>query len=151
MKKYQKLYQLKQIVKLESESGKYYRLTRKLKHNPEYDVKRVEVNTKYSELIADSPIKFKYIESRFIHIAYSMLKGKKYSQVENSVKSENELIDHEWNKIVEIMKEYKDEENSVKIPSLPFPTTTVHVPKEKSRWNNEKDVCISTRRFRKSI
>ena len=129
MKKYQKLYQLKQIVKADQESSKYWRLTRKKVHPIELDAKRNQCYEHSKSLTKDIPIT--NVVGRRMHIAYSLLKGKTYPQVENSVKQENKLVDWQWKKIVEIISYFKDEENTCIIPSEPFPTTIVNTPRVK--------------------
>lgn len=121
MKKYQKLYQLKQFVKANAEYSKYCRLTAKCDHDPSLDAKREEAFHKVA-----------YGDSRILHIAYSLLKGKSYQQIENSVKEQNQLQEYEWKQIIDIMSKYKDEENTCIIPTQPFPTTKVNVPKVKT-------------------
>ena len=104
MKKFQKLYQLKQIVKNDS---------------PLESIKEARRN-----LISGGG-------SRLLHIAYSLLKCKSYQQIENSVREQNQLKDYQWKQIIDIMSKYKDEENTCTIPSSPFPTTKVNLPKAK--------------------
>ena len=136
MKKYQKLYQLKQIVKAYQEYAKYSRLTRKQSSPIEYDKKYKEASGVFNDAIKDTPIRYSG-NARLTSIAYTMLKGKKYSQIEHSVRKENELREYEWKNIVEIMKFFKDEENAVIIPESPFPTTKVNEPKKKVEVSNE--------------
>ena len=126
MKKFQKLYQLKQLVKLQSEYAKYNRLTRKAEYPQEFDVKLSELKTKVQES------GFQRVYCRHSHIAYSLLKGKTYPQIENSVKVGNDLEAWEWEKIADLMTQYKDEENTVEIPVYPFPTTKINYPKDSS-------------------
>jgi len=66
-----------------------------------------------------------------------MLKGKKYFQIERSVKKGNELSDYQWKKIVDIMTLFKDEENTNTIPTSPFPITQINEPKQKVEVSNE--------------
>ena len=123
MKKYQKLYQLKQIVKADAEVNKFQRLTRKLEYDPIYDKKLSESLELYKKVTEESKIR---IDSRLLHIAYSLLKGKTYDQIECSVKPERQLQDWEWKKIVDVMQFFKDEENITQIPTEPFPTTKIN-------------------------
>ena len=129
MKKYQKLYQLKQIVNAYAEYSKYARLTRKLSHPKEYDEKLIIARVKFNELSKDIPA-LKFWDGRLLNIAYTMLKGKKYFQIERSVRKGNELKDYQWKKIIDIMVAFKDVENEVVIPTSPFPITLVNEPKK---------------------
>lgn len=128
MKKYQKLYQLKQIVKANQEYFKYYRLTAKAEHSKEYDEKLKANRELYLSLTKNFKMS---LDSRLLHITYSLLKGKSYEQIENSVREQNQLKDYEWKQIVDMMNEYKDEENTCIIPTSPFPTTKINVSKIK--------------------
>lgn len=133
MKKYQKLYQLKQIVKAYQEWSKYARLTRKQKYPPEYDAKYNAAKVHYDELTKEFPVKLSYTwdnVGRILNVAYSLLKGKKYFQIERSVREFNQISDNEWKKIVAIMEAFKDEENRNDIPTSPFPITQVNQPKK---------------------
>ena len=125
MKKFQKLYQLKQIVKADAEYSKYCRLTNKLNHDPSLDEKLKEASANVI-VVADS---------RLLHIVYSLLKGKSYQKIENSVREQNQLKEYEWKQIVDMMNKYKDEENTNVIPVPPFPTTKINVPKVKEITN----------------
>lgn len=136
MKKYQKLYQLKQIVKANHEWSKYARLTRKAEYPKEYAEKLTIARTKFNELSKDISV-LRSWDSRLLNIAYTMLKGKKYFQIERSVRKGNELREYEWKKIVDIMAFFKDEENTVEIPTNPFPITQVNEPKKKVEVSNE--------------
>jgi len=136
MKKFQKLYQLKQLVKANAEWSRYARLTAKKKHNPEYDEKLIQAKNNFNTLKEQNlssltPSTGLFSDDRLVHIVYSLLKGKSYQQIENSVRQENQLQDYEWKKIIDIMKLYKDEENICIIPTSPFPTTKVNLPKVK--------------------
>ena len=131
--KYQKLYQLKQIVKALAELHKCYRLTNKEKYDPIYDVKEKEALIEWNK-VRDSEITS---DSRLLHIAYTMLKGKTYFQAERSVREQNQLSDWEWKAIVKIMEKYKDEENTNAIPQPPYPTTQVNEPKMKVEVTDE--------------
>jgi len=134
MRKYQKLYQLKQIIKKDQEYAKYCRLTRKEKHPKEYDERLKQIRLEFFDLVKDMPKFTRFVSDdnrRIRNIAYSMLKGKKYFQVERSVRQGNEIADYEWKKIVEIMEAFKDEENTNEIPQSPFPITQVNEPKKK--------------------
>ena len=126
MKKFQKLYQLKQLVKAASEYHKYGRLTAKLEHSPEYDVLLRQSQAKCIELNEHKI----YMDNRIIHIAYALLKGKSYQRIETSVRKENQLQEYHWKKIIDIMEKYKDDENSVIIPESPFPVTYITEPKK---------------------
>ena len=132
MKKYQKLYQLKQIVKAYQEWSKYARLTRKDKYPKEYDAKYSVAKSKYDELTKEFPVKLSMWDNtgRLLNVAYSLLNGKKYFQIECSVRKYNQIKDYEWKKIVGIMEAFKDEENTNEIPTSPFPITQVNEPKE---------------------
>ena len=125
--KYQKLYQLKQIVKALAELHKCNRLTNKEKYDPIYDEKEVEAWKAWNE-IKDTEITS---DSRLLHIAYTLLKGKTYFQAERSVRKENQLAEWEWKAIVKIMEKYKDEENTNVIPQPPYPITKVNEPRQK--------------------
>jgi len=129
MKKYQKLYQLKQIVKAKADVSKYYRLTRKIEHSIIFDEKYKSAKLALETLKTKTALP--RVDLRILHIAYSLLKGKKYSQIERSVKKQNELKEYQWKQIVDIMQLYKDEENTCIIPSNKFPETTVNMPKKK--------------------
>jgi hypothetical protein len=133
MRQYQKLYQLKQIVKALAELNKCYRLTNKEKYDPIYDVKLKEAGAEWLK-VRDSEITS---DSRLLHIAYTMLKGKTYFQAERSVRQQNQLSEWEWKAIVKIMEKYKDEENTNVIPQPPFPTTQVNEPRQKVEVINE--------------
>lgn len=133
MKNYQKLYQLKQIVKALAELNKCYRLTNKEKYDPIYDVKEREASAEWLK-VRDSEISS---DSRLLHIAYSMLKRKTYFQAERSVRHGNQLDEWEWKAIVQIMEKYKDEENTNVIPQPPYPTTKVNEPRQKVEVSNE--------------
>lgn len=135
MRKYQKLYQLKQLIKADSEVSKYYRLTRKLSYPDIYDKKLEDAKKIYYELKDGTTS----LDSRLLHIAYSLLRGKKYFQVERSVRQGNQLSDWEWKAIVKIMEFYKDEENTNEIPQIPFPITQVNEPKKKVEEIVQKD------------
>ena len=132
MKSYQKLYQLKQIVKADAEVNKYQRLTRKLEYDPIYDKKLSAALELFKEVTAESKIR---TYSRLLHIAYSLLKNKTYDQIECSVKPEKQLEDWEWKKIVDIMQYFKDEENKSIIPTEPFTTTTINYQVKKEETN----------------
>jgi hypothetical protein len=136
MKKYQKLYQLKQIVKAYQEYAKYIRLTGKLEYPEEYDKKYDESAENWRNAIKDTPINF-MIDGRLLNVAYCLLKGKKYFQIERSVRQGNQLRDYEWKKITDIMNHFKDEENTNDIPKGPFPITQVNEPKQKVEVSNE--------------
>ncbi len=133
MRNYQKLYQLKQIVKALAELNKCYRLTNKEKYDPIYDVKEKEAVAEWTK-VRDSEITS---DARLLHIAYSMLKGKTYFQAERSVRHGNQLDEWEWKAIVKIMEKYKDEENTNVIPQPPFPTTKVNEPRQKVEVSSE--------------
>ena len=130
MKKYQKLYQLKQIVKAYQEYSKYARLSRKKRSPKEYEIKYEEAAIAWRNSIKETTIN-QYIDGRILNISYSLLKGKQYPQIENSVKQQNELKEYEWKEIADIMSKYKDEENTCIIPTPPIPTTQVNFPKVK--------------------
>ncbi len=130
--KFQKLYQLKQIVKALAELNKCYRLTNKEKYDPIYDVKEKEASAEWLK-VRDSEITS---DARLLHIAYSMLKGKTYFQAERSVRQQNKLSDWEWKAIVQIMEKYKDEENTNVIPQPPYPITKVNEPRQKVEVTN---------------
>jgi hypothetical protein len=132
--KYQKLYQLKQIVKALAELNKCYRLTNKEKYDPIYDVKEREASAEWLKVIKDTEIS---TDARLLHIAYSMLKGKTYFQAERSVRPENQLDLWEWKAIVKIMEKYKDEENTNVIPDI-----TNSFPQTKVNWKEEKVVEV---------
>lgn len=131
--KFQKLYQLKQIVKALAELNKCYRLTNKEKYDPIYDVKLKEAGAEWLK-VRDSEITS---DARLLHIAYSMLKGKTYFQAERSVRRQNQLNEWEWKAIVKIMEKYKDEENTNAIPTEPYPTTKVNEPRQRVEVSNE--------------
>ena len=131
--KYQKLYQLKQIIKASAELSKCWRLTNKEKYDPIYDVKEKEASEQWNK-VRDSEITS---DSRLLHIAYTMLKGKTYFQAERSVRQQNQLSEWEWKAIVKIMEKYKDEENTNVIPQPPYPTTKVNEPRQKVEVTNE--------------
>lgn len=129
MKKYQKLYQLKQIVKAYQAYAKYVRLTRKCNYPIEYDELYRNSCSNFSSAIKDTPINFT-VDGRILNIAYCLLKGRTYFQIERSVKKEHILKDYQWKKIVDIMTFFKDEENTNVIPQSPFPITQVNEPKK---------------------
>ena len=133
MKRFQKMYQLKQLIKADAEVSKYYRLTRKIEYPEIYDKKLEEAKKVYYEL-KDATVS---LDSRLLHIAYSLLRGKKYFQAERSVRKQNQLSEWQWKAIVKIMEFYKDEENTNEIPQSPFPITQVNEPKQKVEVSNE--------------
>lgn len=53
-------------------------------------------------------------EMRLYHIAYSLIKGRKYEEIENP-KQENRLRSRDWDKINEIIKIFKYVEEVLKI------------------------------------
>lgn len=115
MKKFknEKLNQLRDLIKINAELRKYKRLTRKLEHDKGYDIKL------HSILQYLQSNKLKQIDIRLYYIAYGILRGKQYLQIENHCKNENELSEWDWKKITDIIDAHTQEEK------------------------NEKDVCVS--------
>ena len=50
---------------------------------------------------------------RLYHIAYSMLRGKEYEQIERTVKDRNKLTSRQWVDIYKIQSEIKIEEKEI--------------------------------------
>lgn len=119
MKKYksEKLNDLRSLIKIQAELRKYLRLTRKLEHDKSYDVKLNEIrNEIYNNIKLQ---KLSYIDLRFYYIAYGLLLGRKYEQIENKCKPEKELDNWKWTSINNIIEQYKEvlDEKNVSIGS----------------------------------
>lgn len=101
-----KMIELKERIKLNAEYIKFHRLAGHKNASAEHIAKDKELG---EQLFAKHP-KYdfwqpndKYIHNmRFYHIAYSMLKGRTYEQVENKVKPEHELTSTAWQTINKI-------------------------------------------------
>jgi len=97
MYKYIKIYEFKQIIKANSEYLKYVRLTRKLNAPASLIKKRNELR----KLTTDPD----WI--RYQHIAYCLLRGKTYEQIEKP-RPEHALSNSNWKYINQLVEKYTD-------------------------------------------
>ena len=105
--------ELKEKIKVNAEYLKYRRLTRKQTYKEEHMEK---LSTLTALLFTKSSRGYSVRTSlncigdiRYYHIAYSLLKGHKYEQIEARVRPEHELTDVQWALIKEIMEEVNEE------------------------------------------
>jgi hypothetical protein len=118
-KKYKNVYELKQIIKSYSRYLKYVRLTRKQKHDPNFDTLATESFAETIKLLHPKGLTYKlryandeYMISckiRHLFIAYGILRGKEYSVIE-SPKKDNALTSYDWEKINALLETFKMEE-----------------------------------------
>ena len=107
----EKMITLRELIKLNSEYIKFYKLHLKKAATEEQVAK---YNSLHSLLFNKSTYGVwspndKYIYNiRLYHVAYSLLRGRTYEQVERNVKEQNTLTKNDWNKIVQIQNQYAE-------------------------------------------
>ena len=97
--------ELKERIKLNAEYRKYNRLAGHKNASDEHKAKFTELReqlfTKSQYGYWSSNANY-FSATRLYHIAYSMLKGRTYEQIENKVKPGNELTSYDWKDIDKI-------------------------------------------------
>jgi len=117
MKKFknEKLNKLKDLIKINASLRKYQRLTRKLKHDKLHDETLFEI--KQLMKLHKLP-KLSSYNIRLHYIAYGLLRGKEYKQIETNCKQENELSAWDWKLINDIVDKHCEEKQDEKNVSL---------------------------------
>jgi hypothetical protein len=96
-----KMLELKNLIKLNSEYNSIYKLYIRNKATEKQVAKMDKLNE-----IANSTEGMKIIFNlRLYHIAYALLKGRTYEQIENTVKLNNQLTADNWKRIQTIISE----------------------------------------------
>lgn len=101
-----KMIEMKERIKLNAEYIKYSKLV----NHKHVDAKHIEkFNELQSKLFTEQPSGYMrpndlYIEyRRLFHIAYSLLKGRTYEQIENKVHEHNKLSKYQWKYINDLV------------------------------------------------
>lgn len=103
MHKYIKIYELKCICKAQAEAIKNRRIDLKKIHDGEIITQQQWDDFRKKYPLDDWSMKRQY---RRYHIAHCLLRGKTYEQIENKVREENKLKQHDWNEIEKIRQQY---------------------------------------------
>lgn len=73
------------------------------------EVKKTQREKKYAGILQCKLISAKK-QYRLNHIAYSLLKGRLYEQIEQKTKEQNKLTDYDWETVEKIKNEYSQKD-----------------------------------------